>query len=184
MSVASQFSFGNAAVLTSGTIPGDRGVPATTDASSFVAYSGNTIIAGQFNNSTTNPTATTRLNYNGILYATSIIASIQSRIITVNGTSSISINSDTTDIAKHLNTQTAGSTLSIASTGTPVDGQKMMLKLLSTSSLTLNWNSIFAGSADLALPLVSTGNDKYDYMGFIYNEATTKWHLLAKNFGF
>jgi len=46
------------------------------------------------------------------------------------------------------------------------------------------FNAIFDGSNDLGLPSLSTGSDKYDYMGFIYNSVSSKWELIAKNFGF
>ena len=190
MSVASQLSFGNAAVLTSGTLPGARGATASDDLSTFVAYSGNTITAGKFNNSSTEPNATTRLNYNGSLHATNIIASAgitgpaKPRIVTLADSLTITINADITDIAVQINTQSI-STLTInAMTGTPFDGQKVILRLKSTNTQQFIWNATFAGSADLQLPLVATGSDKYDYMGFIYNAASSKWHLLAKNFGF
>ena len=56
--------------LTSGTIPGDRGVTSGSTSSSFVEYNGITKTAGQFDGGTTNPDSTTRLNYDGYLYAT------------------------------------------------------------------------------------------------------------------
>jgi hypothetical protein len=191
MSKASQYSFGNAAVLTTGIITGNLGVAASEDLSSFVSFSGNSVANGQFNNSNTDPSANTRLNYNGSLYATNLTATtgitgaIKPRVVTIANGSSISINADVTDIVSQVNTQTAGSTLTInAITGTFTDGQKIIIRLKSTNSQLLSWANTFGGSSDLVLPLASTGSDKYDYMGFIYNELTNKWHLLAKNFGF
>ena len=185
MSVASQFSFGNAAVLTSGTLPGNRGVTAGANVSSFIEFNGNTSVAGQFDSSTTDPTANTRLNYNGSFYATSITTNIKPRVVVVTGTTAISINADITDMATHSNSQGAGAGLSITITGSPTDGQKLILRLASVNSLNpMTWNAIFAGSADLSLPTVSTGSNKYDYMGFVYNATASKWQILAKNFGF
>ena len=185
MSVASQFSFGNASVLTSGTLPGNRGVTAGDNISSFVEFNGNTPTPGQFDSSTTDPTDTTRLNYNGSFYATTITANVKARVVVVTGTASISINVDTTDIATHSNTQNAGGVLTITATGSPTDGQKLILRIVSVNSLSpITWNSIFAGSADLSLPTTTTGSNKYDYMGFIYNATASKWQILAKNFGF
>jgi hypothetical protein len=60
----------NASNLSSGTVPGDRGVTSGSSSSSFVEYNGTTKTAGQFDGGTTNPTNTTRLNYDGYLYAT------------------------------------------------------------------------------------------------------------------
>lgn len=190
MSVASQLSFGNAAVLTSGTLSGNRGVAASTNSSSFVTFSGNTQVDGQFDNSNNDPTDTTRLNYNGNLHTTSIIATssisgpLTPRISIIPDGNTVTINAISTDIASQTNTQAAGVLTIGPMSGTFFDGQKIVFKLKSTNVQEFAWDSSFAGSADLALPVVSTGSDKYDYMGFIYNESTTNWHLLAKNFGF
>lgn len=190
MSKASQFSFGNAAVLTTGTITGNVGVAASNNSSSFVTFAGNSVASGQFNNSGTDPSATTRLNYNGNLHATNLTATAgitgpsRPRIVTVPDGVTVAINADSTDIASQTNTQAAGVLTVGAVSGTAFDGQKIVLRLRSTNAQQFAWNSVFVGSADLALPTFSTGGAKYDYMGFIYNESTTKWHLLAKNFGF
>jgi hypothetical protein len=190
MSIASQLSFGNAAVLTTGTIAGNLGVAASDNLSSFVTFSGNTQANGQFDNSNNDPTDTTRLNYNGSLYATNLTATnsitgpIAPRIAIIPDGSIITIDASSTDIASQTNTQAAGILTVGSMSGTFFDGQKIVLRLKSANVQEFAWDSSFAGSADLALPAVSTGSDKYDYMGFIYNESTTKWHLLAKNFGF
>ena len=60
----------NASNLTTGTIPGDRGVTAGSTTPSFIEYNGTTKTAGQFDGGSTAPTNTTRLNYDGNLYAT------------------------------------------------------------------------------------------------------------------
>ena len=106
------------------------------------------------------------------------------RVVTIADGTSITVDSDTTDIAYQANTQAAGNLDINAPTGTPVNGQKFMIKLKSTNQQTLVFNAIFDGSNDLGLPSLSTGSDKYDYMGFIYNSASSKWDLIAKNFGF
>ena len=60
----------NGSQITSGTIPGDRGVTSGSTSSSFIEYNGTTSTAGQFDGGTTNPSSTTRLNYDGYFYAT------------------------------------------------------------------------------------------------------------------
>lgn len=109
---------------------------------------------------------------------------IQSRVVVIADGASITINADTTDIATQANTQAAGTLTVNAPTGTPVNGQKIMLRLLSSNVQTFSWNAVFAGSTDLALPTASSGSSKYDYMGFIYNSTAAKWQIIAKNFGF
>ena len=234
MSTASQLSFGNAAVLTTGTLPGDRGVTAGSTFASFVEYAGNVSTAGQFDSGITDPTATTRLNYNGNFYATNLFGNIFGtsygngnssvsiptangninftavgnttaivtgtgvnvsgylnvtgtivpRVVTIADGITATFNADTTDLAVQTNTQAAG-TLSInAVTGTPVVGQKITFRLQSSNVQTFSWNAVFAGSTDLSLPTTSSGSNKYDYMGFIYNSTAVKWQMMAKNFGF
>lgn len=109
---------------------------------------------------------------------------IQARVVVIADGTSITINADTTDIATQANTQAAGTLTVNAPTGTPFNGQKLMLRLLSSNVQTFSWNSAFQGSTDVALPTASTGSSKYDYMGFIYNSTALKWQLVAKNFGF
>lgn len=60
----------NASNISSGTLSGDRGVTAGSASASFVEYNGTTATSGQFDGGTTNPSATTRLNYGGYFYAT------------------------------------------------------------------------------------------------------------------
>ena len=109
---------------------------------------------------------------------------IVERVVSIADGTSITINADTTDIATQANTQTAGTLTINAPTGTPVNGQKIVLRLQSTNVQTFSWNAIFAGSVDLPLPTASTGSSDYDYLGFIYNSTASKWQLLAKVFGF
>jgi hypothetical protein len=109
---------------------------------------------------------------------------IQSRVVVVSDATSITINGDTTDIATQANTQSAGTLTINAPTGTPFNGQKVILRLLSTNVQTFSWNAAFAGSTDVPLPTTSTGTSKYDYMGFVYNSTAAKWQIIAKNFGF
>lgn len=106
------------------------------------------------------------------------------RVVPYADGTSVSINADSTDIAVHNNTQSAG-TLSInAPSGTPVDGQQVLLRIRSTNAQTLSWNAAFAGSTDLSLPTASSGSSKWDYFGFIYNSTAAKWHLIASMAGF
>ena len=106
------------------------------------------------------------------------------RVVVIADGTSITMNADTTDMATQANTQAAGTLTINAPTGTLSNGQKLILRLLSTNVQTFSWNAVFAGSTDVALPTASSGSSKYDYMGFIYNSTATKWQMIAKNFGF
>lgn len=106
------------------------------------------------------------------------------RAVSITDATSITVNADITDLAHQNNTQTAGTLTINAPTGTPTNGQKFILRITCTNVQTLSCNAAFIGSTDLALPTATTGSSKTDYLGFIYSTGTSKWHLLAKNFGF
>ena len=97
---------------------------------------------------------------------------------------SISINLDTTDLAYQINTQASGTLTVNAPTGTLKNGDKLLLRIKSTNVQTFSWNAVFVGSTDLPLPTNTTGSSKTDYAGFMYNSNTSKWELIATNFGF
>lgn len=107
-----------------------------------------------------------------------------SRVVGYPSGTSVTIDADITDMAVVSNTTASGTFTIGAPTGTPVSGQKIMLRLQTTNTQTLSWNAAFVGSADLPLPTNSTGSSKYDYMGFIYNSTAANWQIIAKNFGF
>jgi len=110
-------------------------------------------------------------------------ASSANRVVVIANSTTVTINADTTDVATQANTQATGTLTIAAPTGTPTNGQKIIFRLQSTNVQTFSWNAIFTGSTDLALPTASTGTNKYDYVGFMYNSTAAKWQLLAKNFG-
>jgi hypothetical protein len=106
------------------------------------------------------------------------------RIVTIADGTTITMNASTTDVAIQTNTQSIGTLTIAAPTGIPADGQRLTLRLKSSSVQTFSWNAIFAGSNDVPLPTQSSGSNKFDYIGFIYNSSAVKWHLVAKTFGF
>jgi hypothetical protein len=113
---------------------------------------------------------------------TGVVATV--RTVTVADATSITMNADTSDVVVQTNTQAVGTLTINAVSGTPINGQKIILRLQSANVQTFAWNAVFAGSTDTPLPTVSSGSNKYDYMGFIYNSLATNWQMMAKNFGF
>jgi hypothetical protein len=103
--------------------------------------------------------------------------------IAVDGTS-ISFSCDDTDLVTHANTQAAGTLTINAPTGTPYNGQKIIIRIRSTNAQTLSFNAIYTASTDVSMPSATSGSSKYDYLGFIYNSTAVKWQLVAKVFGF
>ena len=106
------------------------------------------------------------------------------KVVAIANATSITVNTDTTDIATQANTQAVGTLTINAPTGTAVNGQKFILRLTSTNVQTFSWNAVFDGSIDITLPTVSSGSSKTDYVGFIYNSTAAKWQMIAKVFGF
>lgn len=106
------------------------------------------------------------------------------RVINYTSGTSITIDLNTTDVALHINTEAAGTLTINQPSGTPYNTQRILLVLQSTNIQTFSFNAIFQGSVDLPLPTSTTGSSKHDYLAFIYSTQTSKWHLLAKNFGF
>jgi hypothetical protein len=93
-------------------------------------------------------------------------------------------NADTTDVFV-LTLQAAAATTINNPSGTPVDGQKMIIRAkCDGTARALTWSgSQWRGSTDVALPSTLTAS-KTMYMGFIYNSTDTKWDIVAKTDGF
>lgn len=67
-----------------------------------------------------------------------------------------------------------------APTGTPTDGQKLIIRIKDNGGAqTLAWNSIYRFSSDMAAP-TTTVVSKTFYLGFIYNAADSKWDNVSQ----
>ncbi len=109
---------------------------------------------------------------------------VKDRIVTYAAANSITLNSANTDVAKLTYTGAAGGFAINAPSGSPTDAQKILFRLNTTNQMSFVWNAIFRGSTDLPLPSTSSGSSKTDYLAFVYNSDSSKWDLLAKNFGY
>lgn len=66
-----------------------------------------------------------------------------------------------------------------APTGTPVDGNMILMRILDNSTArTLAWNSIYRWG-DTTLP-TTTISGKTMYLVFVYNSQSVKWELISK----
>jgi len=119
---------------------------------------------------------------NGTTWASAAVSNLPRVVVIADGTS-ITMNADTTDMATQANTQAVGTLTVNAPSGTPTNGQKLMLRLRSTNVQTFSWNAIFQGGT-FALPTTSSGSSKFDYYGFIYNSTATKWQIVGTATGF
>ena len=173
-----------------GTLSGTNGGTGVNNGASTITIGGNVTFSGAYtfagtltnNTAVTFPTTGTLATLTGTETLTN--KRINPRVVTIADATSITMNGDTTDVAIQANTQGAGTLTINAPTGTPVDGQRLVLRLSSTAVQTFSFNAIFAGSTDLTLPTASSSGSKYDYMGFMYNSVAVKWQLVSRVFGF
>lgn len=85
-------------------------------------------------------------------------------------------NADTTDF--YVLTALAANATFGAPTGTPVNGQRLVIRVKSDASIrTLAWNAAYRAGA-VALPTATVAS-KTMYMEFMFNSADTKWDLLV-----
>lgn len=97
---------------------------------------------------------------------------------------SISPNSDSTNLLIQINTQAMGTLTVNNPTGAPTEGQLLKMRIKSTNVQTFSFGSQYQGSVDLPLPASTTGSSKYDILLFEWNTTSSKWMLIASNFGF
>lgn len=101
---------------------------------------------------------------------------ITPRINTTTSTSTLTIDSDTTD--QYTVTALAVPMTIAAPTGTPTDGQRLVIRILDNGTArALTWNSIFR-VVGTVLP-TTTVLSKTTYVGCIYNTAATKWDVVG-----
>lgn len=80
-----------------------------------------------------------------------------------------------------VNTQ-AGGTLTInAPTGTPTNGQPLVLRIKTTNAQTYSWNATYRdGTPSLPTTLAAATTD---YVAFMYNSTDSKWDLVGVSSG-
>jgi hypothetical protein len=105
---------------------------------------------------------------------------ITKRVVTAADGTSITPNSDTSDVVKQVNTQSAGTLTINAPTGTPTDGQPLILAIKSTNAQTYSFNAAYKAGT-LALPTGHGGSSKWDYLGFIYNSTDSNWKFVGQS---
>lgn len=103
---------------------------------------------------------------------------ITKRVNTITSSATPTPAGDTTDEFT-VTALAAGATFA-APTGTPTDGQSLIIRIKDNGSAqTLAWNGIYRFSSDLAAPS-TTVISKTFYLGFIYNAADSKWDNVSQ----
>ena len=109
---------------------------------------------------------------------------INPRIVTMTDATSFTPTADTADVNTQANTQATGTLTANAPSGSPVNGQRLMIRIKSTNIQTFSWNSIYRGGTTLTLPATSSGSSKTDYFEFIYNSTSAKWDIIESLLGY
>ena len=108
--------------------------------------------------------------------ATGTIA-LQTRVTPVSSSSTPTPNASTTDLYD-VTALAVGATFG-APTGSPIDGQKLEIRILDNGGAqTLAFNSAYNAGADLPLPTTTVAG-KIMYLGFQYRTAQSKWDFVA-----
>jgi hypothetical protein len=169
----------------SGIITGRNVVPGIT----IDGGSSTVPIGGDVNLSGVSLNAVADRSHIGAIGATDAVTLTSKRVTprantTLPSFSAIAPNADTDDVRIQLNDRAAGTLTINAPTGTPTDGQELLIRIsVITGTQTLSWNGIYRGSISLALPsTVAVGSSTY--MRFRYNLNATKWDLVNSNTGF
>jgi hypothetical protein len=114
--------------------------------------------------------------YNTGSFSGSFTGNVIPRVTTVISTSTITPNIDTTD-QFNVTALAEGTTLS-APTGTPTDGQKLIVRIKDDGTArTIGYNAIYRAFG-VALPTTTTIS-KTLYLGSIYNSTDTRWDVIT-----
>lgn len=101
---------------------------------------------------------------------------VNPRVGTVADAATITPTGDSSDL--YTVTALAQAATIAAPSGTPVNGQKLIIRLLDNGTArALTWDSIYA-IIGTTLP-TTTVLSKYTYVGCIYNSASSKWDVVA-----
>lgn len=172
-------STGALSIAVSGT---DYALPnANTTGSAATLTTARTIAGVSFNGSANITIASTNLsNTANIALDTNTLTltnkRITKRVITATSSATPTPTGDTADIW-YLSTLTVAATFA-APTGTPTDGQPLIIRIKSVAAQTLGWNAIYLASGVAALPTTSVAG-KTVTCGFTYDAAAVKWVLMA-----
>lgn len=176
--------------ITSGTSGGVLYYSATGTLASSAALAASSIVVG--GGAGAAPTTTT--TGSGVVTALGNAANATGGFTTINGTATltnkridprVSSTTSTSAITPDISAYdqycltALATTLTInAPTGTPVDGDKLIFRILDNgSSQTITWNGTYT-VIGTTLPTVTTAN-KTVYVGCIYNANNTRWDVVA-----
>lgn len=102
------------------------------------------------------------------------VADVKKPIVTgVADAVSITPNADTSNVVSQTNTQATGTLTFNAPTGTLVDGQPLVIRVISTNSHTNSWNAAYSGN------LPGSTSAGTNYYAFMYYSTGLVWHYTG-----
>lgn len=111
-----------------------------------------------------------------------LLGVLSPRVVAVADGVSITPNSATMDVCTQVNTQISGTLTINAPTGTPIDNQKLTLRIKSTNSQTYSFNAIYHFSTSVLTPATLAAG-KTDYIGCMWNATNSCWDVVAVDQG-
>jgi hypothetical protein len=129
-------------------------------------------------------TATTSIAINSVavptISSTSTLTNkwLQPRVLASTANSATpTLNTDNYDMMVITGQSVAITSFSTNLTGTPVNGQKLIISITGTGAIAITWGASFESST-AALPSTTVTTNRLD-VGFIWNVATSKWRCVA-----
>ena len=130
--------------------------------------SGNTGIGGV-------PSGSYKLEVTGKAYAS---GGIVPRVLASTANSATpTLNTDNYDVMVITGQSVAITSFTTNLTGTPVNGQKLLISITGTTAIAITWGASFE-SSNVILPITTVTTNRLD-VGFIWNAATSKWRCIA-----
>jgi len=103
---------------------------------------------------------------------------VQPRVLASTANSATpTLNTDNYDIMVITGQSVAITNFSTNLTGTPVNGQKLIISITGTGAIAITWGTSFESST-VTLPSTTVTTARLD-VGFIWNVATSKWRCIA-----
>lgn len=87
------------------------------------------------------------------------------------------LNTDNYDMMIITGQSAAITSFSTNLSGTPVNGQKLLISITGISAIAITWGASFESSV-VTLPTTTVSTNRLD-VGFIWNVATSKWRCVA-----
>ena len=168
---------------TQGVFPASGSVLSTTNATSFSGktfdFGSNTITGtlAQFNTAVTDADLVS-------LAGTETLTNkrITPRVVSVASSATPAINTDNGDVFNLTSLATNVTSMTTSLTGTPTDGQRMIIRIKSAAAQTIAWGASFISSGVAILPTATLAT-KTHLVGFIYDSVALKWVCVASDGG-